>query len=306
MMDGRGTLTFPSGQLYDGYFKDDEPEGYGWWRDDHGSIYDGNLKQYKRDGRGVWKDVNGDVYDGQWKDGKKDGRGKLIYANGDIYNGNWKDDKRDGRGVCEYSYGTVYDGNWVDDRKDGHGVWKDTNGDVYNGDWKHDKKDGRGMLTCANGDVYNGGWSNNLPTDAPKSVPVPSHPHSSKSASPASHYTSVGPASASSIGFVASQMRLSEGQNSSGNSIVMDGAYTAAHSLGHVLLKVKLLKNTHAAKAKHEYNMMHRLHHIAPGCFVRPSVRMLSSRGLRVRFNPTSRKMKHSVPILCASLWREE
>ena len=286
---------------YYGYFKDGLPEGQGWYSDEHGNVYDGDWKQNQTDGRGVWKDINGDVYDGQWRDDKKDGRGKLTYANGDIYNGNWKDDKKEGRGVCEYAYGTVYDGHWVDDRKDGRGVWKDANGDVYNGDWKHDRKDGRGMLTCANGDVYNGGWSNDLPTDAPKSAPVPSHPHSNYSAAPASRSASAVSASAGSIGFVALQMKLSEGQSSSGNSIVMDGTFTAAHAVGYVLLKVKLLRNTYTAKAKHEYNMMHRLHHIAPG-----SVRMLSSRGLRARFNPTSRKMKHSAPILCASSWREE
>ena len=95
-----------------------------------------------------------------------------------------------------------------------------------------------------------------------------SHPLSNYSAAHASHSTSAGSASASSIVFVALQMKLFEGLN----SIVIDGTFTAAHAVGYVLLKVRLLRNTYAAKARYEYNMMHRFHHIALGCFVRPSV----------------------------------
>ena len=54
-------------------------------------------------------------------------------------------------------------------------------------------------------------------------------------------------ASASSISFVALQIKLSEGQSSSGDSIVMDGTFTAAHAVGYVMLKVKLFKNMYAA-----------------------------------------------------------
>ena len=121
--------------------------------------------------------------------------------------------------------------------------------------------------TVANGEVHNGDWSNDLPTTAPKSVLVPTHPYSGQSAVLESYSTAVRPASA--ISFVALQMKLSEGQNSSGNSIVMDGYFTAAHAVGHVLLKVKLFKNMYAAKAKYEYAMMNKLYHAAPDSFVR-------------------------------------
>jgi Protein kinase domain len=66
------------------------------------------------------------------------------------------------------------------------------------------------------------------------------------------------------------QMRLSEGRKSSGMTIVVDGRFTAAHAVDHVLVKVKLFKNSDATRAKHEYNIMVRLHQTAPERFVRP------------------------------------
>ena len=111
--------------------------------------------------------------------------------------------------------------------------------------------------TVANGEVHNRDWSNDLPTTVPKSVLVPTHPYSGQSAVLESYSTAVRPASA--ISFVALQMKLSEGQNCSENSIVIDGYFTAAHAAGHVLLKVKLFTNIYVAKAKYEYAMMNKL-----------------------------------------------
>lgn len=66
------------------------------------------------------------------------------------------------------------------------------------------------------------------------------------------------------------QGSLSEGENSSGKSVVADGLFTAARSVDKVAVKVKMFEAEHAVRAEHEYNMMARLHHADGNRFVRP------------------------------------
>lgn len=50
----------------------------------------------------------------------------------------------------------------------------------------------------------------------------------------------------------------------------MDGLFTAAHARHQVAVKVKIFNAASAERAKHEYEMMHRLHQADGNCFVRP------------------------------------
>ena len=59
-----------------------------------GDVYDGEWKDDERYGRGVMTFANGPLsgckYDGEWKDDERHGRGVMTWVNGDIYKGVWK------------------------------------------------------------------------------------------------------------------------------------------------------------------------------------------------------------------------
>lgn len=64
MRDGHGVYVWPTGDSYEGYWKDGKMHCKGTFRWD-----------------------NGDVYDGDWLDGKMTGKGRKTMANGDVYDG---------------------------------------------------------------------------------------------------------------------------------------------------------------------------------------------------------------------------
>ena len=70
--------------------KTKQRHGYGIciWSD--GSIYQGFWKNDKPNGRGRRIFVDTDVYNGTFKDGKMDGEGEYINDDGSTYKGQWK------------------------------------------------------------------------------------------------------------------------------------------------------------------------------------------------------------------------
>ena len=63
---------------------------------------------------------------------------------------------------------------------------------------------------------------------------------------------------------------VSEGENSSGKSVILSGTYTAAHTTEQVNVMVKLCDKSLYSRAQREYSVMARLHKSDPGRFVRP------------------------------------
>jgi hypothetical protein len=57
MRNGKGTLRYANGDVYEGYRLEDNSNGTG---------------------------ANGNVYEGDWLDEKRNGKGTLRYANGDV------------------------------------------------------------------------------------------------------------------------------------------------------------------------------------------------------------------------------
>ena len=55
-----------------------------------GNIYEGEFKNGKRHGKGVFIWSDGRKYVGKYKDSKKNGRGTLTYPDGKIMKGKWK------------------------------------------------------------------------------------------------------------------------------------------------------------------------------------------------------------------------
>lgn len=70
-MHGRGVYTWPTGQSYDGEYKNDLKDGYGSYR---------------------WKD--GKIYIGYWKNNRRNGKGLIRYTDGTEREGLWQDDRQ--------------------------------------------------------------------------------------------------------------------------------------------------------------------------------------------------------------------
>ena len=138
-------VRYPSGNVYEGEWRDGTPEGY-------------PGRQYAH-GTGKMTYANGDVYDGDWKDGVGF-RGTMTYANGDVYRGEWRGGNPggpNGHGTKKYANGDLYEGEWKDGLRQGTGTGV-TNGDCYRGEWKKDKQHGLGTSLFASGDIHKGEW----------------------------------------------------------------------------------------------------------------------------------------------------
>jgi hypothetical protein len=70
-MHGKGVYTWPTGQSYEGEYKNDIKDGFGCYR---------------------WKD--GKLFIGEWKNNKRNGKGMIRYTDGTEREGLWEDDKQ--------------------------------------------------------------------------------------------------------------------------------------------------------------------------------------------------------------------
>ena len=190
-----GKMTYINGDVYVGYWKNNEREGQGKMTYKNGDVYVGYWKNNERkseyypeyypqwaryvefQGKMTYK--NGDVYEGDWKNDEREGEGKMTFKNGDVYEGDWKNDLRVGKGKMRYTNGDVYVGELKNDLRVGKGKMTYKNGDVYEGEWTNDQREGKGKMTYKNGDVYDGIWKNDSYMDN-VDIPVWSNQHPNK------------------------------------------------------------------------------------------------------------------------------
>jgi hypothetical protein len=62
MIDGKGSIKYSSGDLYEGQFQLCEKHGFG-----------------------KYTYADGTIYQGQWDHDQRKGKGKIIYSNGDTF-----------------------------------------------------------------------------------------------------------------------------------------------------------------------------------------------------------------------------
>jgi hypothetical protein len=157
LREGHGIARFPTGDVYEGEWKDNKCEGRGRELYAEGDTYEGEWKAGRYEGKGIYRFADGAQFEGEWEDDAKCGRGKMRYESGAWYTGEWADDEFHGAGKMRYAQGALYDGEWKRGRRDGHGTFRvGRSGAVFTGEWKDDRMEGRGRMYYASGGRYDG------------------------------------------------------------------------------------------------------------------------------------------------------
>ena len=136
----KGKFTFPEG-IYDGEVVDGKREGYGTITYPDGTIYKGFWHKDKRNGKGTeYKSKGKKIYRGDFKNGDRHGEGTLYHYDGKTakYEGSWLYGSRSGQGTEYNEDGSIYyQGEWSVDSKDGHGTLYKSNNTRIEGTWQH-------------------------------------------------------------------------------------------------------------------------------------------------------------------------
>ena len=121
-MEGMGIMTYKNGDTFVGsWIAGQRARGLARFfggiqkktdRYSNGDIYDGEFVNDKPEGKGKIVYSGGNEYEGDVKNGIPSGIGFCRWATGDSYKGSWLDDKPNGRGIYKSINGDVfvYDG----------------------------------------------------------------------------------------------------------------------------------------------------------------------------------------------------
>lgn len=162
-LNGKHTITLPSGDLYEGNYVEGRRTGKGTLKFTDGCVYEGDFLDGKRIGKGKLTWPNGDIYEGDFLDDKITGNGKLTKANGDIYECEFMDGKVNGKGKLTFTNGSIYEGELVDNAITGKGTFTYTFMGVVirvdEGNFVNGTLNGHGKRTLP-GMVYEGNFVN--------------------------------------------------------------------------------------------------------------------------------------------------
>ena len=111
------SITLPDGKLFEGNFVDDKLDeqinGKGTLTYPSGRNYNGEWENGVFHGQGTYTSPDVSTYVGEWKDGERNGKGTLTFSDGSKYEGEWKDGnkwnvkrtRKDGTIISEYLNG---------------------------------------------------------------------------------------------------------------------------------------------------------------------------------------------------------
>ncbi|XP_031691132.1 radial spoke head 10 homolog B isoform X8 [Oncorhynchus kisutch] len=124
--EGWGVRCYPSGNLYEGQWRNNVRHGEGrmrWLQ--LGQQYSGIWENGVQHGQGThtWflRRVTGsqyplrNEYTGDFVQGLRHGQGSFYYASGALYKGEWKDNRKHGQGKFIFKNGRIFEGEFVDD-----------------------------------------------------------------------------------------------------------------------------------------------------------------------------------------------
>lgn len=185
-MHGKGKFIEIWGDIYEGNFKNNMADGFGFQKKKDGTEYVGEFKNNLYEGKGVLLDnneikiegnfknnlahgkakqthPNGSIYEGDFERGLYHGRGiQVLTEDPDIikYEGDFREGLRSGQGTFTYKDGSVYTGDVHKDWEHGYGIMNYAENSYgwlkYKGQWKGGYEDGEAELDFVNGDKYIG------------------------------------------------------------------------------------------------------------------------------------------------------
>ena len=157
--NGKGKLEMPSGDIYEGNFKDCQMVGEGRIAYKNGDVYVGKLSDGVPNGEGAytWK-YNGDRYEGAFRNGTMHGKGTYHFRNGNKYEGQFLSGFRHGLGTLTWIDGTTFSGEWKSDKATGKGEFNYKNGDRYVGFLIDGKKFDKGTYYFKDGREVAANW----------------------------------------------------------------------------------------------------------------------------------------------------
>lgn len=146
-VNGKGVSIRPTGNKYEGEFKNEKMDGKGTYYWTTGQKYEGEFKNGKREGNGTFYGIDGYKYEGEYKNDAKDGYGTLYVIDGEKYEGEFKNDNIEGKGVYYYSNGDKFEGSFQNGIKEGYGTYYYSLGSVFRGYYKNNKREGSGEFS---------------------------------------------------------------------------------------------------------------------------------------------------------------
>ncbi|KAF7836216.1 phosphatidylinositol 4-phosphate 5-kinase 6-like [Senna tora] len=153
----------PNGDLYNGQWCDNYPQGNGKYLWADGCMYVGEWRKGRKVGKGKFSWPNGATYEGEFKNEFMEGKGTYSGFSGDTYKGSWVMNLKHGQGIEKYSSGDCYEGEWLKGLQDGQGKYQWVNGDHYVGQWKNGMFNGNGTMVWSTGNRFDGCWEDGLP-----------------------------------------------------------------------------------------------------------------------------------------------
>lgn len=104
---GKGHMIYPSGNEYDGEWKNNIKHGYGVHTFTDGHIYTGEFDEDRRHGQGTMNYPDGAFYKGGWEVSDRGGYGVFHFADGAKYDGEWKKNVFHGQGTYTLASGKL-------------------------------------------------------------------------------------------------------------------------------------------------------------------------------------------------------
>ena len=154
--NGRWTLRFASGNVFEGPYVDGKANGRWTLRFASGNVSEGPFVDGERHGRWTLRFADGTVSEGPFEDGKRHGHWTLRFADGGVEEGPFEDGKRHGHWTLRFADGGVEEGPYVDGEKNGHWTLRYPSGDVREGPYVDGKRNGHWTTRFANGTVTEG------------------------------------------------------------------------------------------------------------------------------------------------------
>jgi len=112
-----------------------------------GDKYEGEFKDGLYHGQGTYFTANGDTYVGEFKNAKYHGEGTYTFADGRTYVGEFNEDAFHGKGTYTNEFGDQFIGQFTNNSLNGKGTINYANGDKYVGGIKNYLKHGSGAYT---------------------------------------------------------------------------------------------------------------------------------------------------------------